>query len=699
MAKGAAGQNMEAMMKATRADDAKNWLESLPEGEIDSWTTMEDKFLQLFFPASKAAKLQSDINYFVQKPHETLYDAWTRTETSDELASVKAQLATFKRQMESMTKEMHAIKVPNEEELKDESSKDSESKAQEQKENDPPDIITKPPLKVYKAPIPYPKALKKDKLANQYKKFLDMINQISINMPLAKVIRLMPNYGKFLKDLIFSKGKYQEVSATFLNEACSAILQKQKLPPKLGDPGSFIIPCLLGDSVVYDALADLGASVNLMPYSLYLKLGLEDLKPTRMGIRLANHSFDTSIGIAEDLIVRVSHPCPNKEPLVFPTDFVVLELKEDTKVPIILGRPFLNIADAIIHVQHNQLSIGVGDERVICHVDKAIKQPKSTDDNTCFQLDVIDLCVEHDLQELLEIDTAGFVPMDGSNNFDLDAEFEYLMKVDADDESSDEEDHTEEEPIEEIKEEDKFRIKTSLEEPPILELKKLPEHLEYAYLQGIEVDQAKLEVISKLPEPSNVKAIRSFLGHTGFYRRFIKDFSKIARPMTKLLEKDTPFDFNGDYKKAFFILKTKLTQAPIIVSLDFSLPFELMCDASDYALGAISGQRHDNHFRPIYYAIRMLTGAQINYTTTEKELFAVVFAFDKFRPYLVLSKTIVYTNHSALKYLFAKQDAKQHLISWVILLQEFDIEIRDKKGPENLAADHLSRLKNPIWKR
>ncbi|XP_071687634.1 uncharacterized protein [Rutidosis leptorrhynchoides] len=214
-------------------------------------------------------------------------------------------------------------------------------------------VVSPTILQVYKAPIPYHKALKKDKLANQYKKFLDMINQISINMPLAKVIKGMPNYGKFLKDLISSKGKYQEVSATFLNEACSPILQKQKMPPKLGDPGSFIIPCFLGDSVVYDALADLGENVNLMPYSLYLKLGLGDLKPTRMGIHLANHSFDTPIGIAEDLIVRVSHPCPNKEPLIFPTNFVLLEMKEDTKMPIILGRPFLNTADAIIHVQQN----------------------------------------------------------------------------------------------------------------------------------------------------------------------------------------------------------------------------------------------------------------------------------------------------------------------------------------------------------
>ncbi|GJY76311.1 reverse transcriptase domain-containing protein [Tanacetum coccineum] len=120
-----------------------------------------------------------------------------------------------------------------------------------------------------------------------------------------------------------------------------------------------------------------------------------------------------------------------------------------------------------------------------------------------------------------------------------------------------------------------------------------------------------------------------------------------------------------------------------------------MCDASDFAVGAVLRQRIDGKFKPIYYASKTLNNAQEHYTTTEKELLVVVFSFDKFRPYLVLSKTIVYTDHSALKYLFSKQDAKPRLIRWVLLLQGFDIEIKDKRGAENLAADHLSRLENP----
>ncbi|GKB74358.1 reverse transcriptase domain-containing protein [Tanacetum coccineum] len=122
-----------------------------------------------------------------------------------------------------------------------------------------------------------------------------------------------------------------------------------------------------------------------------------------------------------------------------------------------------------------------------------------------------------------------------------------------------------------------------------------------------------------------------------------------------------------------------------------------MCDANDYAVGAVLGQRIEKKFRPVYYASKNMNNAQEHYTTTEKELLALVCAFDKFRSYLIMSKIVVYTDHSALKYLFSKHDAKHRLIRWVLLLQEFTIKIKDKKGIENLAADHLSRLENPGW--
>ncbi|GJW98570.1 reverse transcriptase domain-containing protein [Tanacetum coccineum] len=172
---------------------------------------------------------------------------------------------------------------------------------------------------------------------------------------------------------------------------------------------------------------------------------------------------------------------------------------------------------------------------------------------------------------------------------------------------------------------------------------------------GIEVDRAKVNVIAKLPPPTTVKGIRSFLAHAGFYQRFIQDFSKIARPMTHLLEKETPFMFSKECFESFEYLKKKLTEAPILVAPDWDLPFEIMCDASDFAVGAVLGQRKNKYFQPIHYTSKTLSDAQTYYTTTEKELLAVVYAFEKFRSYL----------------------------------------IRDKKGAENLAADHLSIHENP----
>ncbi|GJR01915.1 reverse transcriptase domain-containing protein [Tanacetum coccineum] len=175
----------------------------------------------------------------------------------------------------------------------------------------------------------------------------------------------------------------------------------------------------------------------------------------------------------------------------------------------------------------------------------------------------------------------------------------------------------------------------------------------------IEVDKAKVDVIAKLPHPTTVKGVRSFLGHASFYRRFIKDFSKISRPMTHLLEKNTLFIFSDECIQAFETLKKKLTEAPILIAPDWDLPFELMCDASDFAIGAIFGQRHKRHFRPIHYASKTMTKAELHYSTTEKEMLAVA-----------------------------------RLLWWVLLLQEFKFKVIDTKGAENLAADHLSRLEN-----
>ncbi|GKG13680.1 reverse transcriptase domain-containing protein [Tanacetum coccineum] len=148
--------------------------------------------------------------------------------------------------------------------------------------------------------------------------------------------------------------------------------------------------------------------------------------------------------------------------------------------------------------------------------------------------------------------------------------------------------------------------------------------------KGIEVDKSKVDVFAKLPHPTTVKGVQSFLGHVGFYRRFIKDFSKISRTMTHLLEKNTPLNFSDECSQSFEMLKKKLTEAPILIAPDWNLPFELMCDARNFAIGAVLGQRHEKHFRPIHYASKTINKAESHYTTTEKEMLAVVYAFEKF---------------------------------------------------------------------
>ena len=154
-----------------------------------------------------------------------------------------------------------------------------------------------------------------------------------------------------------------------------------------------------------------------------------------------------------------------------------------------------------------------------------------------------------------------------------------------------------------------------------------------------------------------------------------------------------PF-FYEDCKEAFKILKKALITAPIVQPPDWNLPFEILCDASDFAVGAILGQRVDKKLNVIYFASKTLDSAQKNYATTEKEFLAVVFACDKFRQYIVDSKVIIHTDHAAIKYLMEKKDVKPRLIRWVLLLQEFDLQIVDRKGADNPVADNLSRIEN-----
>ena len=174
----------------------------------------------------------------------------------------------------------------------------------------------------------------------------------------------------------------------------------------------------------------------------------------------------------------------------------------------------------------------------------------------------------------------------------------------------------------------------------------------------LEVNQAKVSIIKTLMTPTTIKGIRSFLGHVGFCKRFIKDFSKISRPLCRLLEKDAKCDFDESCKAAFNEIKSRLVTAPIMVTPDWNKEFEIICDASDFAMGAVLGQRTKKMIKAIYYASKTFNEAQENYSTTEKEMLAMVFACEKFKPYILRSHVIIHTNHVEIRYLMAKKDDK-----------------------------------------
>nr|GEV31960.1 hypothetical protein [Tanacetum cinerariifolium] len=628
--------------------------------------------------------------------------------------------------------------------------------------------------------IPYPSRLNDQKLrekaTNQMEKFFQIFHDFQFDISFADSLLLMPKFASTIKSLLTNKDKLFELAKVPLNENCSAMLLK-KLPKKLGDPDKFVIPGDFPGIDVCHSLADLGESINLMPLLIWKKFSLLELTPTRMTLELVDRSITHPKGVAEDVSVKVGK-------FHFPTDFVVVDFEADTRVPIILGRSFLRIGRALIDVYGEEITLKVNDESY----NSKSSNPTMVSNPSFSEETKSDFCKEpivksssptltpfgesdFFLEEIEDFLNDESNPTGIENSFyDPEGDILYLEKL------------LNEDPFKlppmDLKQAEETKAKSLIEEPPELELKKLPfcthkilmeedykpavqsqrrvnlkfhdvikkeviklldagmiypisdspwipktkrKQLSHALMElsltvacplacvmlpvrskghkisksGIKVDRVKVDVIAKLPHPTTVKGVRSFLGHAGFYRCFIQDFSKIARPMIHLLEKETPFVFSKECVDAFDTLKKKLTEAPILVVPDWNLPFELMCDASDFAIGAVMGQRKTKHFQPIHYASKTMNEAQIHYTTTEKEMLAVVYAFEKFRAYLVLSKSIVYTDHSALKYLLSKQDVKPRLLRWVLLLQEFDITIRDKKGSENLAADHLLRLENP----
>ncbi|GKC57909.1 reverse transcriptase domain-containing protein, partial [Tanacetum coccineum] len=218
----------------------------------------------------------------------------------------------------NLTQKVDHPNLINHRKLEMSSDDEDEEPTPQPKPKDPKPVKENLTPKPYKPKIPYPQRLKKEKIEAQHGKFLNMILAIRINVPLVDVLAGMPNYGKFLKELVSNKHKLEQISVAFLCDDSYALIQN-KVPPKHGDPGSFLIPCNFNKAFSCDALADLGSSINLMPYSLYAKLSLETLKPTKMSVRLADRSFQYPVEIAKNILVEVGK-------FTFPVDFVILEI-------------------------------------------------------------------------------------------------------------------------------------------------------------------------------------------------------------------------------------------------------------------------------------------------------------------------------------------------------------------------------------
>ncbi|GJW09347.1 reverse transcriptase domain-containing protein [Tanacetum coccineum] len=216
--------------------------------------------------------------------------------------------------------------------------------------------------------LPYPERMKvreNDKPSAQHSRFLKMFKQLRLEIGLKDALVEMPKFNKWLSSLLRNKEKLEEIAITTVNAECSAIIMN-KVPEKLEDPGKFLIPCALQELNRTSALADSGASINLLPHSIYKKLGLEALTPTRMTLELANRSITHLMGIAEDVVVRV-------DGFTFLTDFVVVNFEPDPRVPIILGRPFLRTAKALIDLYEETLTLRVGKEELVYYADKSEK--------------------------------------------------------------------------------------------------------------------------------------------------------------------------------------------------------------------------------------------------------------------------------------------------------------------------------------
>ncbi|GJT01588.1 reverse transcriptase domain-containing protein [Tanacetum coccineum] len=374
-----------------------------------------------------------------------------------------------------------------------------------------------------KASIPFPSRRnderRREKANDQIEKFYEIFKDLSFEISFTDALMLMPKFASTLKTLIGNKEKLSEMARTPLNENCSAVILN-KLPKKLGDPGRFLIPCEFSGINTCNALADLGASINLMPYSVWKNLSLPELTPTCMTLELADRSISEPIGIAEDVYVTVGK-------FQFPADFVVVDFEPDPRVPLILGRSFLKTSRALIDVYEGEITLRVGREAITFNLDQTSRYTANYNHMTANRIDVIDMACEEYSQEVLGFSnvissgnptpyydpivstTSPTLTPFGDSDFLLFEEADSFLAIE-DDPTSPEVDPTYYDPdgdillLEAILNSDPSppppnqgnyfpetrkdlkicEANSSVNEPPEVELKDLPPHLEYAFLEG-----------------------------------------------------------------------------------------------------------------------------------------------------------------------------------------------------------------------
>nr|GEW37044.1 reverse transcriptase domain-containing protein [Tanacetum cinerariifolium] len=551
------------------------------------------------------------------------------------------------------------------------------------------------PKTLPKPNIPYPSRLNDQKLhetaTNQIEKFFQIFQDISF----VDALILMPKFASTFNSLLTNKDKLFELTKIPLNENYSAMLLK-KLLEKLGDHGKFLIPCDFPGMDVCHALAD-----------------------------LADRSITHPKGVAKDVFIQVGK-------FHFPTDFVVVDFEADPRVPLILGRSFLRTGRTLIDIYGEEITLQLNDEFVTFNLNQTTRYSSTYDDLSVNRIDIINVSREEYAQEILGFSnnssggnpTSTFEPILSNSSLSLTA-FEgsdfILEEIEAylkDESILPEIDHAD------------FKAKSLIEEPPELELKDLPSHLEYAYLEGVDkVIAWKITDIKGidprfctpkiLMEEDYKPAVQS--------QRWVnpKIHEVIKKEVIKLIDAIMLYPISDSPWRCMMEIFHDMIEKTMEVFMDDFLVFRdsfssclshldtmlQRCEDTNLVLnwekyhfmvkeGIVLGHKiFKNRLEVDRSKVDVID--KLLYPTIVKEKTPFVFskdcidAFEKFRPYLVLSKSIVYTDHSALKYLLSKQDAKPRLIRWVLLLQEFDTLSVIKKGTENLAADHLSRLENP----